>query len=138
MAVRDSRATITQGETDRETHTAHHADGDDDCSFAAHYFEEQTVSIEGELLEFEYRSPHAWVHVMVKDDDGEMRRYGAEWAGPSRLQQRSVNADTLKPGEHLVVTGSPGRTPGEYKVHLKRIVRPADGWKWSGGRGERR
>jgi hypothetical protein len=103
--------------------SAHH-------SFAAHYFEEQTVSVEGELLEFEYKSPHAWVHVMAKDDDGEMQRYGAEWAGPGRLQQRGVKADTLKPGDWVIISGSPGRNPSERRIHLKSIKRPADGWSW--------
>jgi Family of unknown function (DUF6152) len=105
------------------TSSAHH-------SFAAHYFEEQTVSVEGELLEFEYRSPHAWVHVMAKDDDGEMQRYSAEWAGPGRLQQRGVNADTLKPGDWIIISGSPGRNAAERRIHLKSIKRPADGWRW--------
>jgi hypothetical protein len=104
--------------------SAHH-------SFAAHYFEEQTISIEGELVQFDYRSPHAWVHVMAKDAEGEMQRFAAEWAGPTRLSQRGVMADTLKPGDWVIVSGSPGRNPSERRMHLKSIKRPADGWSWS-------
>lgn len=107
--------------------SAHH-------SFAAHYFEEQSVTIQGELVEFEYRSPHAWVHVMAPDERGTMRRYGAEWQNPNRLMQQGITKDTLKPGDRLVVVGSPGRNAGEYKMHLKGIERPADGWTWRGGR----
>ena len=106
-------------------------------SFAAHYFEEQSVTITGEVAEFQYRAPHAWVHVMAPDDGGRMRRYQAEWANPNRLGRQGVTQDTLKPGDRVVLTGSPGRVAGEYKVHLKRIERPADGWAWRGGR-ERR
>jgi hypothetical protein len=104
--------------------SAHH-------SFAAHYFEEQTISIEGELVQFDYRSPHAWVHVMAKDDEGGILRFAAEWAGPTRLSQRGVMADTLKPGDWVIVSGSPGRNPSERRIHLKSIKRPADGWSWS-------
>ena len=107
--------------------SAHH-------SFAAHYFEEQSVTIRGELVEFEYRSPHAWVYVMAPDDRGTMRRYGAEWQNPNRLVQQGITKDTLKPGDQVVVVGSPGRNAGEYKLHLKGIDRPADGWTWKGGR----
>jgi hypothetical protein len=103
-------------------------------SFAAHYFEEQSMTISGELVEFEYRSPHAWVHVMAPDEGGTVRRYGAEWANPNRLGQQGITRDTLKPGDRVVVVGSPGRNAGEYKLHLKGIERPADGWKWRGGR----
>lgn len=103
-------------------------------SFAAHYFEDRSVSIEGEVSEFEYASPHAWVYVMAADGSGQVQRYSAEWANPSRLTRAGITKDTLKPGDHIIVTGSPGRNPEERKVHLKRIERPSDGWKWSGGR----
>jgi|SRR5206468_6297817 len=110
--------------------SAHH-------SFAAEYFESQTVSIEGELVQFDYRSPHVWVHVMAVDERGELQRFSAEWANPSRLAQRGVTQDTLRPGDRVVITGSPGRSASERKIHLKRIVRPADGWTWSGPAGRR-
>jgi hydrogenase maturation factor len=109
------------------TAAAHH-------SFAAYYFEDQSVSIEGAVTSFEYAAPHAWLHVTAPDRDGEMRRFAAEWANPARLTRDNVTKDTLKPGDRVIVTGSPGRTPSEYKLHLKRIVRPADGWSWTGSR----
>ena len=98
-------------------------------SFAADYFENQTLSIRGELIEFEYRSPHTWVHVQAKDDKGQMQRFAAEWANPNRLARQGITKDTLKAGDYVVLTGSPSRNPGEYKLHLKSIERPADGWK---------
>ena len=101
-------------------------------SFAAYYFEEQSVTITGDVVEFDYRSPHAWLHVAAPDPSGQMRRYAAEWANPNRLGQQGVTKDTLRPGDRVVVTGSPGRNAGEYKLHLKGIQRPADGWRWRG------
>jgi hypothetical protein len=107
-------------------------------SFAAHYFEDQLTSIEGELADFEYRSPHAWVHVMVKDASGEMQQYSAEWSNPNRLTQQKITKDTLKPGDYVIVRGSPGRNTSERKLHLKGIERPADGWRWGNAQGSRR
>jgi hypothetical protein len=106
-------------------------------SFAQYYFEERSVTIEGELVKFEYRSPHAWVHVDVTDERGATRQYAAEWANPNRLTRDDITQDTLKIGDRVVITGSPGRNPEEYKLHLKRIQRPADGWSWPGSRGQR-
>ena len=100
-------------------------------SFAAYYFEDQSVSIEGEVVEFDYRAPHAWLHVTALDPQGQPRRFSAEWANPRRLMGDGVTRDTLRAGDRVVVTGSPGRTASEYKLHLKRIRRPADGWEWS-------
>lgn len=105
--------------------SAHH-------SFPAHYFEDQSVTIEGDLVQFDYTNPHAWVHVMAKDQEGATQRFSAEWGNPTRLGQRGVTKETLKPGDRVIITGSPGRNASEHRIHLKSIVRPADGWKWSG------
>lgn len=107
--------------------SAHH-------SFASYYFEDQSVSIAGDVVEFDYSAPHAWVHVMAPDASGQMQRYAAEWANPSRLARDGITRDSLKPGDRVIVTGSPGRKATEYKVHLKQIERPADGWRWRTGR----
>jgi hypothetical protein len=100
-------------------------------SFAAYYFEEQSVTIEGDVAEFDYRAPHAWLHVMVPDAQGQLQRYSAEWANPRRLMGDGVTRETLKAGDRVIVTGSPGRTASERKIHLKAVRRPADRWEWS-------
>jgi hypothetical protein len=103
-------------------------------SFAAYYFEEQTVTIEGEVLEFDYRAPHAWVHVLTTDAQGEMQKYSAEWANPRRLMADGVTRDRIKAGDRVVITGSPGRTASDRRIHLKRIQRASDGWQWNPAR----
>ena len=101
-------------------------------SFPAYYFEDQTVTIEGSVVEFDFRAPHTWLHVLAPDTDGQAQRFSAEWANPQRLARDGVTADRIKPGDVVRITGSPGRTPSERKMHLKRIERPADGWAWGG------
>ena len=103
-------------------------------SFAAYYFEDRSVTVEGTIAEFAYRSPHAWVYVDVADAKGGATRLGAEWANPNRLTRDGITVDSLKPGDRVVITGSPGRNVSENRIHLKRIERPADGWQWRGGR----
>ena len=106
-------------------------------SFPAYYFEDQSITIEGEVAEFEFRAPHTWLHVLVTDADGQKQRYSAEWANPQRLGRDGMKADHFKMGDVVRITGSPGRTASERKIHLKRIERPADGWTWgTGGRGQ--
>ena len=103
-------------------------------SFAASYFEDQSVKIEGEVVTFEYKSPHAWVHILVKDASGQTNQFSAEWANPNRLNQQGITKDTLKPGDYVIITGSPGRNPSERLLHLKSIERPSDGWRSGMGR----
>ena len=99
-------------------------------SFAAHYFEEQSVTVQGTLVEFDYSAPHAWVHLTAADERSGSQRYSAEWSNPNRLSRDGITKETLKPGDVVIVTGAPGRNAGENRIHLKRIERPADGWKW--------
>ena len=107
--------------------SAHH-------SFAAEYFEDRSVTLEGEVEEFRYRNPHAWVMVRVQEADGRTVTYGAEWAGAGRLGRQGITADTIKAGDRVRIDGSPGRNDAEHRIHLKAIERPADGWSWARGR----
>jgi len=101
-------------------------------AFSAYYLEDQSVAVEGELVEFDYSNPHSWVHIDARDNSGQVRRVSAEWSNPNRLKASGITKDTLKPGDRLIITGSPSRDQAEAKMHLKRIERPADGWKWVG------
>ncbi|HEY3043240.1 MAG TPA: DUF6152 family protein [Vicinamibacterales bacterium] len=103
--------------------SAHH-------SFSADYFEEQKVSLEGDVIAFELKNPHAWLHLAAVDENGERQKISAEWSNPARLKQAGFTVDSFKPGDHLIVSGSPGRDPAEHRIHLRTIHRPSDGWKW--------
>jgi Family of unknown function (DUF6152) len=70
-------------------------------SFSAHYFEDQIVSIEGDITEFRYVSPHAWVYLSGRGADGVQRSYAAEWASPTRLTRQGVGKGALKPGDRV-------------------------------------
>jgi hypothetical protein len=107
-------------------------------SFARDYAEDRTISLEGDVVSFEYRNPHAWVYFTANDGSGVPRKFGAEWANPRRLEQQGVGASDLRPGDHVIVSGAPSRSATTYNLHLKSILRPADGWSWSGARGRYR
>ena len=98
-------------------------------SFAATYLEDQSVTIECELVQFLLRNPHAFVHVMVKQPDGSLVRYVVEWGSPAQLSGR-VSRDTLKPGDYVVISGNPGRNASDHRVRLLTFSRPKDGWSW--------
>ncbi len=98
-------------------------------SFAATYLEDQSVTIEGEIVQFLLRNPHSFVHVMVKQPDGTSARYVVEWGSPAQLSGR-VSRDTLKPGDHVIISGNPGRNASDNRVRLLTFQRPKDGWSW--------
>ena len=104
-------------------------------SFAATYVENGSVTIEGDLVTFELRNPHSFVNVMVKDASGAMVRYLVEWGSPSQLQGK-ITRDTLRAGDHVIITGNPGRNPEEHRIRMTGLKRPSDGLSWGTRPGE--
>ena len=105
------------------TATAHH-------SFAATYVTDKEMKIEGDLIQFMFRNPHSFVHLLGPDEKGQMQRWAIEWAAAGQLT--GIARDTLKPGDHVIITGNPGRTEEDHRLRMRSILRPKDGFKWSG------
>jgi len=100
-------------------------------SFAATYFEDQRATIQGTLVQFDYKNPHSVVTVDVVDPKTQQTvRWSIEWASGTRLAREGVNAETLKPGDQVTILGHPGRNPEDHRLHMWGIARPSDGWKW--------
>ena len=105
-------------------------------SFSATYLEDQSITIEGELVQFIFRNPHSFVHVMVTEKDGSKVRYAVEWGGAGQLGGQGVTRETLKPGDVIVISGSPGRNPAEHRVRMVSLRRPKDNFGWGQRPGE--
>jgi hypothetical protein len=101
-------------------------------SFAATYFEDKTQTIEGDLVQFLFRNPHSFVHVEAKDEKGELQRWAIEWGAGLQLNRQGVTRETLHPGDHVIITGTPGRNAEDHRLRMRTISRPKDGWKWGG------
>jgi hypothetical protein len=99
-------------------------------SFGAAYLENQTVTIEGQLVQLLFRNPHSFVHVMVREKDGTLVRYAIEWSGAMQLDGQGVGRDTLKIGDRLVISGNPGRNKKDHLLRMLTLHRPKDGFGW--------
>lgn len=100
-------------------------------SFAATYFEDRTQKVEGKVVQFLYRNPHSFVHVQAPDEKGLQHRWAVEWDAAGQLVRQGVTRETLKPGDHIIILGNPGRNPEDYRLRMVTITRPSDGWKWA-------
>ncbi len=96
-------------------------------SFAGTYLEDAPpVTVEGKLVQFLLRNPHSFVQVEAKDaQSGQMVRWSIEWGAAGQLSQSGVTRDSLKVGDHVIVTGMPSRHAGDHRLRLKTIERPA-------------
>jgi hypothetical protein len=96
------------------------------------YKEGTQISIEGDVTKVEYRNPHSFVHVIVRDGRDDTQKWIVEWRGARQLSSGGVTRATLKAGQHVIVTGRPGLVRADNRLRLRTIVRPRDGFRWSG------
>jgi hypothetical protein len=109
--------------------SAHH-------SFGATYEVSKSITLEGAIVQFVYRNPHSFVHVEAPDTGGMPQRWAVEWGGTSQLERTGVKRESLKVGDKVVISGRPSRVPGEYRVLMVTLTRPADGFTWGRNAGE--
>lgn len=102
-------------------HAAHHPVGAD-------YDESQTLSLTGTLVTVVYRNPHSLFHLAVTDREAGRQTWAVEWRAADRLQMRGIGPGAVAPGDRVIVCGHPGRDPGQYRLWLLTMTRPADGW----------
>jgi len=109
-------------------------------SFATLYIEKDMIEIEGEVVEFRYQNPHTWVMVQGEEKGGVggTKIFAAEWVSVSQLDRMEIDKKFFKAGDPVRIWASPNKNPNDNRIHLKRIVRTSDGWKWAGGRGDTR
>ena len=81
-------------------------------AFAHHSFamfdQQQTVTLQGKVKEFEWVNPHAWLRIIVDDEKtGMPLLWALELSSPSRLVTMGMRADSVKPGDVVSVTFHP-------------------------------
>ena len=64
------------------------------------------VPLEGTIIEFNWRQPHAYI-VMETEQDGEPASWVIEMGAPNVLSRRGWEADSLSPGDKVFVRGHP-------------------------------
>lgn len=104
---------------------AHHA-------ATATYLHGKSVTIEGTLKEFVWRNPHSFMKVEAPDDKGTMQVWVIEGAAPTQLAEGGMTRTSLRPGDHVIVSGMPGRVTDDHRMLMEKIERPSDGFKWQG------
>ena len=91
-------------------------------SIAGMYDQGRRVMLDATIAQYQFVNPHPFVMLEVSDADGAVRSWKAELDNRWELEQIGMTATTLRAGDRVVVTGSPGRdnTPLLYVWRLER------------------
>jgi len=98
--------------------SAHH-------SFSSIYDNSQRVTLEAVVTQFQFIHPHPYLLLSVDAGTGGKLSWRAEMDNRFELVEIGISADTFKPGDRVVVSGSPSRSE-PYTLYLWRLERPSD------------
>jgi uncharacterized protein DUF6152 len=85
---------------------------------------EHPMELKGTVQEFKFTSPHTFILLQVKGDDGNVTTWNLEGASPSALVRTGWSSKTLKAGDELKMTidplrsGAPGGAWSEKKTNF--------------------
>jgi len=93
--------------------------------FNAEFDASAPVSLSGTVTKVDWAEPHVVIHVAVADAGGQTRNWNFEAAGPSVMQKKGWQKDTLKEGQKITVKGY--RAKSEPFVAAARMITLSEG-----------
>jgi hypothetical protein len=93
-------------------------------SIAGMYDSGRQTTIDGVVTQFQFVSPHPFVEVK---DGRTSEQWRLEMDNRGELAAIGMTESTLKPGDRVVVRGSPSRREPN-RMYIERLDRPADGF----------
>jgi len=74
-------------------------------SFSTEFDSGQPVTLRGVVTKVEWRNPHTYLYVDVKNRAGKVINWIFETAGPAGLARSGWHRDTVKVGDQVTVSG---------------------------------
>jgi hypothetical protein len=98
-------------------------------SFANIYDSTRSVTLEGVVSQFAFIHPHPYLIIDVMQGAAVSKSWRAEMDNRFELTDIGVTALTFKPGDRVIVSGSPGRKEPQT-LYLWKLERPLDGLRY--------
>ena len=76
------------------------------------YDNDQPITLTGTVTKFDWKNPHVWFYMDVKDADGKVTNWGFELNGVNVLSRAGWTRSTLKFGDTLTVQANRARSGG--------------------------
>lgn len=80
------------------------------------------VEISGTVARWQYRNPHAFLHLDVANANGETERWVVELGSIVNLKQIDMHRDTLEVGDTVTVVANPEKNPKNNYVFFKSMT----------------
>jgi hypothetical protein len=88
---------------------------------SAAYAMEQSVSVKGDVVNFQFVNPHVLIFIESKNDKGEVEKWQGELTSPNRLNRAGWNHNTFKVGDEITLIGAPAKS-GAHSLWLTKVL----------------
>ena len=95
---------------------AHHA-------FALEFDATKPVKLRGKITKMEWVNPHAWMHLRVTSEEGEVQDWMIEAGPPGALVRRGWTRASVRPGTEVLVEGYQA-TDGAHRANGRDVTFP--------------
>ena len=92
-------------------------------SFAAEFDATKAIRLTGTLTKIEWTNPHTYFYLDVKDDSGNIIKWGCESGAPGALSRRGFKRGDLQIGDTIVVDGYRAKD-GSNLIDARRVTLP--------------
>jgi len=103
-------------------------------SFAAEFDANKRVTLKGTVTKVDWRNPHIYVYLNVKDDTGKVTEWACEGGPPNVLLREGWTRNSVKEGDEVTIDGAVAKD-GSKRCN-SRSVNLADGRKVFAGSSE--
>jgi len=104
---------------------AHHA-------FAAEFDANKPIKLTGAVTKVDWRNPHTWFFIDVKDETGKVTNWGLEMGSPNGLLRLGWTRTSMKIGDVVTVEGSRARD-GSNIANAQAVILTSTGQKLFAG-----
>jgi hypothetical protein len=98
--------------------SAHH-------SLTAEYDQKKPITLSGTLAKLDWRNPHAWIIMDVKNASGGVDKWQCELGSPNAMTRAGFTPDSVKEGEEIVLDGLLAKKG--MNICSTRVVKSKDG-----------
>jgi hypothetical protein len=92
-------------------------------SVALQFDMSKEMEIEGNVVDMQWRNPHAWLQVEVENEEGDTVVWQVEFGSANALYRRGWRRDDLPLGIHVTVHGLPARD-GSNTIGAEDVTLP--------------
>ena len=97
-------------------------------------YDNKMTTLKGTVTDFQFMNPHTEILFDVMDANGKVEKWTAEAASLVTMARLGWTKSTMKPGDHITITGNCAKS-GSHTMRLSKIILP-DGTETKVDRGE--